>query len=396
MAETDVLPSRGAQFRTSRFPGFSTPGGSYASGGDASIGTTTPQAAGSGGLLDTSGAGESLATSTLAKGAAGAAAEYAGQKIGEGAGAAIATGAGIGEAARAGFDKLGSSVSSLFDFSGSAAAAPVASSAPALSSFGGDALGNAAQEAVGAVGGQAAAPAAGAAGGAAATKLAAQSFGDRFVSGANLGGAAGAGLASFGVGLLTGQKPLQAAKSGLLSAAGFAIGNAILPGVGGFIGSTLTSFFCFGHGTPILLDDGVNTIQVQDLRIGDRLHMGGMVLGRGEVLADDLFLYRNTTVSGGHAVFENGRWIRVKDSSLAQKVDMGDKRGVVYPIMCENHILATPWFFSADAQEVDDASDLTDDQIIGVLNCDAEHNHRLIDQWRTHAAVMLEKHVKAA
>lgn len=60
-------------------------------------------------------------------------------------------------------------------------------------------------------------------------------------SGASLGGAAGVGLGSFASTLLTGGSVKQAAASGIGSAAGFYIGNMILPGVGGFIGSTLGS-----------------------------------------------------------------------------------------------------------------------------------------------------------
>lgn len=77
---------------------------------------------------------------------------------------------------------------------------------------------------------------AGAAGGAGAE---AGSFGSNLTSASNLGGAAGAGVGTFIVALISGQSPGQAAKSGLASAAGFAIGNAALPGVGGFVGAAV-------------------------------------------------------------------------------------------------------------------------------------------------------------
>ncbi len=56
---------------------------------------------------------------------------------------------------------------------------------------------------------------------------------------ANWSAAGGAGLAAFGVNLLMGKKPKEAAKSAGASAIGMALGNAILPGIGGVVGSML-------------------------------------------------------------------------------------------------------------------------------------------------------------
>ena len=56
---------------------------------------------------------------------------------------------------------------------------------------------------------------------------------------ANWTSAGGAGLVAFGVNLLMGRKPKEAAKSAGASAIGMALGNAILPGFGGVVGSML-------------------------------------------------------------------------------------------------------------------------------------------------------------
>ncbi len=386
MAETDTLATRGAQFRTSRYPGFNTPGGNFATGGaDPNIGNTSAQAAGSGGgqidIPEAPGVGD------LGNAALGGAAQYGATKIGEGAGAALAGGATAGEATRAGFSHLGESVSGLFDFGGGAAGSTLSSggggaAAQGLGSFGGDVMGSAAQEAAGAIGSQAAGSASG-------TSLAASSFGDRLASGANIGGAMGAGLGTFAVGLLTGQKPIQAAKSGALSALGFAIGSATPLGpVGGFIGSTLMSFFCLGAGTPVLLADGSNTKLVDELRLGDELWLGGRVLGRGEVLVGQVYLYKNTVVGEGHAVYEPARgWLRVEDSEFAVQIDMMGAAGLVYPVLCENHLVCTPWFISADIDEVEATEDLTEAERLARLNAD-ERIGALHAQWLRHAAVV--------
>lgn len=58
---------------------------------------------------------------------------------------------------------------------------------------------------------------------------------------ANWAGAAGAGLVNFGVQLVTGKDPVDAAKSAGASVVGTAVGNALLPGLGGVVGGVLGS-----------------------------------------------------------------------------------------------------------------------------------------------------------
>lgn len=388
----DQLPIRGAQFRGSRYPGFVSPNVTpLAADPTTDAGALTDQPQDFGPLAD---APDPM--KELGKSVAGSAATYATTKIGQGAGEAIAGGAGVGEAAKAGVTKLSDSVKGLFDFSGNAAggAAGGATSGAAggLTSFGGDVVGNAAQEAVGAVGGQAAGSAGGGAAGAAAgdaaagtaastgaSSLGTESFGSRLTSGANIGGAVGAGLGTAAVGLLTGQKPVEAAKSGVGAAAGFYVGNAILPGVGGFIGGAIGgSVFCFAAGTLILMSDG-STKRVENLELGDIAYIGGEVLGVGKAFTDELMMYKDVIVSPSHAVFEDGVWMRVKESKHAKPLEIAS-RDIIYPIVTATHVVLTPTFVASDMVEIEDTWNYTEEQRIIILNTDyAARNMLLVD-----------------
>jgi hypothetical protein len=203
-------------------------------------------------------------------------------------------------------------------------------------------------------------------------------------SGANLGAAAGAGFATAAATLLTGGSVGDAAKSGLGTAAGTAIGNAILPGIGGFVGGFIGgTIFCFTPETPILMADHSEKA-IGDLRLGDLLAGGGKVMGWGQGYAETLYLYKNTKVTGSHAVFEDGKWIRVKQSGFAQRLDANE--AIVCPIATDNQIIITPWFVSTDIFEVqpEDADAMTDDERLAALNANAERNALMVEAEAVH------------
>lgn len=390
MAE-DQYSLRGAQFRGSRYPGFVSPNVTpvaVASTGTGALADTGPSSP-----YDFGGQMPEIPDpmSELGKSAGGAAATFATTKFGEGAGAAIGQGAGIGEAASAGLDKVGQSVSSLFDFSGNAAAGAAGSAA--AGSAAGSAVptlagGEAAATFGTGIAGEAGAAAAGSAagGGAPASSLASEGFGARLAAGSNIGGAIGTGLGTAAVGLLMGQKPAEAAKSGLGAGAGFYVGNVILPGVGGLIGGALGSVFCFTADTPIVMADG-STKAIEKLRRGDEVALGGRVTGHGEVDTSDVYLYRGTLVAGGHAVFERGKWIRVEESVFAKPLELEEgKSVVVYPIETEHHLLVTPCFVAADVTETPETWQYTDAQRLELLNADADRNQRLATWEREYLA----------
>jgi len=231
MSENDFYTVQGNKFRGSRYSNFAgagidaqgnvssavnenannlanspsqQPGPSTGPGDGTAVAPAISNGGVSQGLLGARGAPPSLkeAGTDLA---IGAAAPFVGKTIGSTVGAQVASGAGSSEAIKKGISALGNKVSGgLIGTSGTATNA-------ALSSMG-STYGPATQAAVG-----------------------------KASAGAGIGGAAGTGLGTAAATLLTGGSVKDAALSGIGSAAGFYIGNMILPGVGGFIGSTLGS-----------------------------------------------------------------------------------------------------------------------------------------------------------
>lgn len=392
MAEDDFLATKsGSQFRGSRYPGFSsgtvspttglgtssTTGGAGSSSGLVGGGNNTSLAAQAFDIPEYTAPSMGAMAKDLGGLAAGAGATYAATKVGEGAGAAIAKGASLGSGISSGVSGFASDVGNSLGFgAGQKVYDSVASVGPTMAEFSGGA--GVAGESLGAAAGSATSQ---------GTSLASQSFGDKLgeglTSGANIGAGVGAGLATTVIGLATGQKPEAALRSGVGAGAGYyagaalgtAIGGPVGGAVGGFIGSTIGSIFCFAAGTPVLMEDG-STKSVELLRRGDMTALGGRVVARGEADAQALFAYKGAMAVGGHAVFEDGRWLRVAQSKHAVPVYGLDGQDVeVYPVATENMLLVTPWFIAADAEEVDNtAGAYTDEDRIDLLNGDTERN----------------------
>lgn len=385
MSEDNFSIKSGQSYRGTRYPGFSS-GGTDSNGNVAPISrVANPTATFSAGTGETAGspaaaAATSLAAQTydipkadipqvpsmgdmavdLGKSAAGSAGTWAATQIGKNAGSAIANGAGLGEGISAGASQLADRVSGWFGSeSGSVAGSAASSTTNGAVS---NAMGNSAA-AVGPL--QSEAP------------MFSQTE-NWLTSGSSIGGAAGAGLGTAVIGMAMGQDPEEAVISGAGAGAGYyvggAIGTAILPGaggmIGGLVGSTLGAMFCYVSGTLIRMQDGT-TKAVEDLDIGDLILVGDMVVGTGKILATDLFRYRGETVNGSHAVFEDGRWIRVRDSAQAERIEV-DGPVVVYPIVTENHLMVTAsGIISADFAEVDSNVRLTEEAALSILNSEA-------------------------
>lgn len=133
---------------------------------------------------------------------------------------------------------------------------------------------------------------------------------------------------------------------------------------------------CYATGTPIVMEDG--TIKpVQDLRYGDRIMLGGLVLGHGVVMATDLREYKGVRVTPSHAVFEDGRFVRVGSSILNRQAE--ERHGFVHPIVSENHLMMTPTHISADFSEVDGGEALTHAQRLEALNADVDRLEELAE-----------------
>ena len=132
---------------------------------------------------------------------------------------------------------------------------------------------------------------------------------------------------------------------------------------------------CHLAGTKIRMADG-SIKNIENLKLGDQLALGGTLLSKGESFQTELlYNYNNVLVTGSHAVFEQGNWLRVEESELAYSVEA---EGLLYPLVTENNLIVTEdgqvW---ADMNEVDDTYNLTDDDIIDKLNTDYERNKYL-------------------
>lgn len=195
-------------------------------------------------------------------------------------------------------------------------------------------------------------------------------------SAGNLAGGALAGLGTFAVGMLTGQDFKESAKSGVGAGVGFAIGNAVLPGIGGFVGSFLGSLFCYAKGTRIIMADGTMK-PVEEIKLLDEVLLGGRVLGTGMVLSGEIHCYEKMLVTGSHAVFEDGRFIRVADSPRARRVDMRGRSIVVFPVVTEHHLLVTTTHLGADFAEIDESSNVSPPERLEALNADCDRLARL-------------------
>jgi hypothetical protein len=162
------------------------------------------------------------------------------------------------------------------------------------------------------------------------------------------------------------------------AAVGFAIGNFVLPGIGGFVGSAIGSLFCHAAGTMILMADGTRK-SIETIKIGEEVYLGGMVVGRGEVLARNMVVYKGTFLEGHHAVFdhEQRRWLRVEDDESAIAWEPKDPT-IVYPLVTEKHLLVCDEYICSDLAETDQ-EDVSPSQRLATLNAATERNTMLCD-----------------
>jgi hypothetical protein len=86
--------------------------------------------------------------------------------------------------------------------------------------------------------------------------------------------------------------------------------------------------YCFDPSTPIQMANG-STEEIKNIQLGDDTK-GGKVTGVFQFKAtDEIHDYKGVTVAGSHYVKEDGKFIMVKDSPLAVKID---KIPVVYSL----------------------------------------------------------------
>jgi hypothetical protein len=147
-----------------------------------------------------------------------------------------------------------------------------------------------------------------------------------------------------------------------------------------FIGQIAESInpFCFVAGTPVLMADKT-TRPVETLTIGDEVFGGGQVLGSGVVLTLYIYEYKGIQVEGQHAVFEDGRWVRVEHSYHAVPTEDLDEPVRVYPVITKEHLMIVNGIIFADLCETDQGPMASDIERMHTLNSDEMRNAYLKD-----------------
>jgi hypothetical protein len=122
---------------------------------------------------------------------------------------------------------------------------------------------------------------------------------------------------------------------------------------------------CFLMGTSVMMDDG-STKNIENIGLTDNLFRGGVTYSISSSLVSEIYKYDDIWVTGSHAVKENGKWIRVKDSAKSVKYD-----GVfhVFNLSNENHrIITDNGIEFADYDETDFGSNINDKESLEALN----------------------------
>lgn len=152
----------------------------------------------------------------------------------------------------------------------------------------------------------------------------------------------------------------------------------LISGVGRSIGRAFKKF-CFTGNTEVMLEDG-SFKKLSMLKEGDVIKLGGKITSIGKAIEQDIYKYKGFTVTGGHAIYEFGKWLRVSDSN--NSIPLGKEKGVeVYPLSTENHLMVTKStagiLVSSDFSEVDDNKNTSDEENIKILNSDKVKNKKI-------------------
>lgn len=135
------------------------------------------------------------------------------------------------------------------------------------------------------------------------------------------------------------------------------------------------SVFCFAKGTHVILASGLE-LPIEMLDLNDELLLGGRIVAVGKAIGEEMYEYKDVIVEGSHAVFENGKWLRVKDSAFATRIPESDGC-VVYPLVCVNHLIVAERNIYSDMVETPLGWGVSDDDRIGWLNGQHERNSKL-------------------
>jgi hypothetical protein len=134
----------------------------------------------------------------------------------------------------------------------------------------------------------------------------------------------------------------------------------------------LRSPYCFAPNTEILMQDGKYK-KIKDIKPGEEVALGGEVRMIGQAESSDLYQYGSVEVTGDHAVFENGRWVRVKNSKKANPIG---REGIIFTIHTDNHLVVTKGVVWADSMESEE-NEKNAEYSLEVLNQNKPRNRKL-------------------
>lgn len=132
--------------------------------------------------------------------------------------------------------------------------------------------------------------------------------------------------------------------------------------LGGTIGGAL---LCFDGETPINMQDGTER-KIKNLILGDKTKGGIVQSIRISITADGTLRdYKGIVVTKSHAVKEDGKWMRIGDSTYAKP--LADS-GIVYSIITDKHLIYSGDIELADEFERDNPYGFTLEESIKELN----------------------------
>ena len=131
--------------------------------------------------------------------------------------------------------------------------------------------------------------------------------------------------------------------------------------------ATASSNSCFAPGTMITMEDGTPK-RIEYVEIGDRVRGGGDVYTTQVTKFEETcFHYDNKFfVTGSHAVYEDGRWLRVKDAKLSKPCP--HKLSKVYNIGVEKHMIYVGDVLVSDLHETDSYEFVSDEKSLEIMN----------------------------
>lgn len=128
---------------------------------------------------------------------------------------------------------------------------------------------------------------------------------------------------------------------------------------------------CFVAGTKFILSDG-SVKDVDKLTPHDKLLQGGRTIATAQFICDEIYFYKGAFVSGSHAVLEDDRWIKVRNSAHAER-DEGLDGSIVYVVWNTGHRMVheTGTVFADYAETDSTVTEIEEQRNLSVLNSSA-------------------------